>query len=283
MRKKGKFDNLLGAAVEQKQNQEAQIKGNIQIEAQFKDFIPPLSEEEFNQLESNILAEGCRDALIVWQKASKYILIDGHNRYQICQKHGLDFKLEIREFENEEAAKDWMINNQIGKRNITEEVKSYLRGQQYAKAKQQQGGKRTKKASGQSDHLKTHEQLAEQFKVSPKTIQRDEKYAIGIDLLTANDQQLKWDILNRKITLPKSLVSNMGEKSSQEIKQLRGELSKEGKIKSKRSQAQLSKQEAEIQNIRKSINQALKLFAKEPQQTYLEEIKRLVADLEKLI
>ena len=58
------------------------------IDPEFKALIPPLVPEELAQLEANILADGCRDPLVTWRG----ILIDGHNRFEICSRHGLEFQ-----------------------------------------------------------------------------------------------------------------------------------------------------------------------------------------------
>jgi ParB family chromosome partitioning protein len=84
------------------------------IDSEFKALIPPLAPEELAQLEANILADGCRDPLVTWQG----ILIDGHNRFAICSKHGLTFQTVQREFADREAAELWMIGNQMGRRNL---------------------------------------------------------------------------------------------------------------------------------------------------------------------
>lgn len=87
----------------------------MQIKEQFKSLIPPLSPEEFNQLEKNILQDGCRDPLVVWGD----VLVDGHNRYAICTKHNLPFKTTTIEFESDAHARVWMRSNQKGRRNLT--------------------------------------------------------------------------------------------------------------------------------------------------------------------
>jgi len=92
------------------------------IKEDFKKLIPPLSIEEFNQLEKNIIADGCRDHLLTWNG----ILIDGHNRYEICTKHGLEFSVVEKEFADESNAKEWMINNQFGRRNLSNYQRSVL-------------------------------------------------------------------------------------------------------------------------------------------------------------
>ncbi len=97
----------------------------IKIDPEFRDIIPALTGAEYEQLEKNLLLDGCREKIIVWND----FLIDGHNRYSICTKHDLDFEiLELNHFEDRHAVIDWMIQNQIGKRNLTGGTISYLRG-----------------------------------------------------------------------------------------------------------------------------------------------------------
>ncbi|MCU0440583.1 MAG: hypothetical protein MUC49_22030 [Raineya sp.] len=189
----------------------------VTINEELKALIPPLSEEEFGQLEQNILQEGCRDALILWKQSGDSVLIDGHNRYAICQRHGLSFKTEIKEFKDFEEVKSWMITNQLGKRNLTEEQKSYLRGLQYQRTKKSLGGYDFVKSVGQNVQP-THELLAQEHKVSPKTIQRDEKYAVGLDILTNYDLSLRNEILTRKIKVPVGLIQKIA--SISETKQI---------------------------------------------------------------
>lgn len=95
---------------------------NIQINPKFRDLIPPLSVDEYRQLTENIVSEGCRDALVVWNG----FIIDGNNRYDICQKHGIKFKTEQKEFSDESDAKIWIIKNQFGRRNITDATRALL-------------------------------------------------------------------------------------------------------------------------------------------------------------
>ena len=89
---------ILNTAKQQKEASSNSIKKNIKILPELKALIPPLTQEEYAQLEENILAEGCRDALILWKKGEEYILVDGHNRHSICSKHQRDFKIEIINF-----------------------------------------------------------------------------------------------------------------------------------------------------------------------------------------
>ena len=81
------------------------------IDSEFKDLIPPLSDEEFKQLEKNLLRDGIREPLTVWQG----ILIDGHNRYEIAQAHGLEFKTVEMQFDSRDDVKLWIVKNQFGR------------------------------------------------------------------------------------------------------------------------------------------------------------------------
>lgn len=94
----------------------------MKIKEEFKNLIPALSVEEFKQLEENCLAEGIRDAIITWDG----YIIDGHNRYEIATKHKLKFETESKEFNSEVDAKIWMVNNQLGRRNLQPFVKGEL-------------------------------------------------------------------------------------------------------------------------------------------------------------
>jgi hypothetical protein len=94
----------------------------MQILQELESLIPPLSNEEFKQLERNILEEGIREPLITWNG----ILIDGHNRYRIAQEHDMNYETLEKEFENINRVKEWMVNNQLGRRNLSNYQRSVL-------------------------------------------------------------------------------------------------------------------------------------------------------------
>ncbi len=136
MSKKSQFDGLLKNAFAQQTNQEEDIKKSIVIDRELQEWISPLSTDEYAQLKQNILQNGCLDKLLVWKKsAQEYILVDGHNRYQICKDLGISFQIAILEFPDKEAAKLFMLTHQMGRRNLTIEQLSYLRGKRYEQEK----------------------------------------------------------------------------------------------------------------------------------------------------
>ena len=89
---------------------------NIVINEELKTLIPALTNEEYATLEYSIINDGCRDALITWNNT----LIDGHNRYEICTKHDIKYTTEPMGFADLNAVKIWMIDNQRGRRNLTD-------------------------------------------------------------------------------------------------------------------------------------------------------------------
>lgn len=103
----------------------------LKIDPEFKDLIRPLRRKEYLQLEENILDEGCRDPIIIW---NDYI-IDGHNRYSICTKYSIPFNTVSKDFSSREEVIVWICKNQLGRRNITEETRKYLIGRQYESEK----------------------------------------------------------------------------------------------------------------------------------------------------
>lgn len=94
----------------------------MKIDKEFKELIPPLSKEEYSQLETNILEKGCLQPLIIW----KTLLLDGHSRLDICNKHNITFETKIIDLPNRKHALLWIIDNQEGRRNLNSFTRSEL-------------------------------------------------------------------------------------------------------------------------------------------------------------
>lgn len=174
------------------------------IDKEIKNLIQPLTQDERQLLEESILTEGCRDALIVWND----ILLDGHNRYEICQAYNIPFQTVNHDFDSREAAINWIINNQLGRRNLTPEAVSYLRGKRYQAEKRQ--GERTDLTSGKS--YQKSQDLADEFKVSERTIRNDATFAAAVDTLTETlGDDVRADILGREARLTKTDTQHLAE------------------------------------------------------------------------
>ena len=93
------------------------LRDELKIDKEFKEYIPPLSEDEYKQLEENLLKNGWeseRGKIIVWDG----IIVDGHNRYEICKKYNIRFETHTKDFKDRDAALLWIAKNQNGRRNI---------------------------------------------------------------------------------------------------------------------------------------------------------------------
>ena len=86
----------------------------VRIDEEFRTLIPPLTDDEFQRLERSILDEGVREPIITWNG----VIVDGHNRYNITQKHALVCPTRERQFESRDAAKLFIISNQLSRRNL---------------------------------------------------------------------------------------------------------------------------------------------------------------------
>jgi hypothetical protein len=90
---------------------------DIVVKEELKAYIDPLTADEHDALERSILAEGCRDALVLWGD----VLVDGHNRFGICQKHGLPFNtVQNTRFQSMEDVHLWMIEQHLGRRSVSD-------------------------------------------------------------------------------------------------------------------------------------------------------------------
>jgi hypothetical protein len=185
------------------------VKKQIVIDAEFRGLLVPLSQYALAELEYSLKQEGCRDPLIVWDcdDANKVILLDGHNRLDICRhlriRHENPIVKTLDEIPNREAAKEWILRNQLGRRNLTPgEFNLYL-GKLYNEQKQEHGGDR--KSSAQNEHLTgdteaTAEKLAREHGVSQATVRRAGELAESVETLKADDPSIEQKLIGGKVT-----------------------------------------------------------------------------------
>lgn len=153
---------------------------SIRIDKEFENLIPPLTSEEFQQLEENCVREGIRDPLVVWKVPNgDRILVDGHNRWKIAAMHGgIPFQVKEMQFDLREDAKAWIIRNQLGRRNLPAYQRSLLALQlkpvlaKRAKDNERLGGKGSQKSVNHKTD--TQKELATAAGVSHDTIHKVE-------------------------------------------------------------------------------------------------------------
>jgi phage N-6-adenine-methyltransferase len=176
----------------------------IQVDREFAALIPPLAVEERQQLEQNLVEHGrARDPLIAWKNEGSLILLDGHNRYEICTRLGLPFSVCKLCFDDRQAAEDWIDRNQLGRRNLDARQMSLLRGRRYNRIKKKQGAPsgndNAAKQSGQNVRFEnTAEKLAGEHNVTEKTIRRDGQFAEAVEKLG-----IEQDVAARRIDASK--------------------------------------------------------------------------------
>lgn len=90
---------------------------DIIVKEELKAYIDPLTTEEHQALERSLLAEGCRDALVLWGN----ILVDGHNRYGICTQHNIPFRtIQHPLLKSMDDVHLWMIEQHLGRRSVSD-------------------------------------------------------------------------------------------------------------------------------------------------------------------
>lgn len=142
---------------------------NIIINPALRDYIDPLTTQEFLALERSLLREGCRDALVLWGET----LIDGHNRYVICQKHGLPFETRQNDqFGSIEDVMLWMIDNHLARRSVSNFQRGVL-----ALRKKEIISERRKQLSNQEKAAEAEQAVKEPDPVSVETREEIAKVA----------------------------------------------------------------------------------------------------------
>ena len=119
-----------------------------------------------------------------------HILIDGHNRYEICTRLELPFDAVVQEFTDRESVMDWMDANQLGRRNLTKDQFTLLIGRRYNRVKKSQGApsgnSNAAKQTDQNDPVvSTADKLATDYGISPATVKRAGQYADAVETINS--------------------------------------------------------------------------------------------------
>ena len=210
---------------------------DIKINQKFKDLLPPLPDEDYALLEQSIIADGVRESIKLWQNQ----IVDGHNRFSVCQKHDLPFPSTDLHFADENAALDWIILNQLGRRNLTRNQRTYYIGELYNLRKNKVGAPEGSKNALKNNSAiiaekedlaieydedykpkpnQTAQKIAKEFGVSERAVEYAAKVHEAVEILPQSD---KTDFLQGKITQKeviekaKEITSPESEKTSDEF------------------------------------------------------------------
>jgi hypothetical protein len=244
----------------------------LAIDPEFRALCPPLTPDEYEQLTANLLADGCREPLVVWagppqqrrcprceakghettleeSRALRLVLVgnrdeawqlrdqiewtcprcryteqqpwtilDGHHRYQICQQHGLVFSLrEVPRVTTRDEAIDWIIENQLGRRNLNEQQQWYLRGKRRNLIKMIRSPEAIPVKSPIHDENMhdatipiTTKELAKEYGVNESTVIKDGQFAAALDLMSDHDPKIRAQVLSGHSPLTKQEVIDAG-------------------------------------------------------------------------
>lgn len=192
-----------------------ELLAGLKIEPEFEGKIPPLTEAEFQQLRENILEAGeVYEPIRVWNGT----VVDGHNRLKVIREHPeVRWSARDMEFADKWAAFDWMYRNQLGRRNLTDEQRTYMIGKMYEARKNTQGGNRgnqyTKVAGAQNGHMandrriRQDEVIGKELGIGHNTVRRAEKFAKGVDALKQVSPEAAEKVLSGKAKVKKPEVA----------------------------------------------------------------------------
>lgn len=209
----------------------------LRIDPEFRDKIPPLTEEEYKQLKENILEDGeVYEPISVWNGT----IVDGHNRWKIiCEnEQALDGKYKIRQldFENKHMVFEWMYKKQLGRRNLTDEQRTMLIGKMFESRKKSHGAsdgfRGNQSVRPQNEGLpnagkesktsknKTAEEIAAELGIGRASVERAERFSQGIDTLSSINKEAAEKVLKGKTGINKKTVMQIPEMEPEQQKEI---------------------------------------------------------------
>ena len=211
---------------------------DIVINEKFITLIPPLNKAEYTELEKSLIKEGCREPLITWNG----YLIDGHNRYEICTRLNIKYKVTNMPFESEEDAISWICSNQLGRRSISEETRKYLIGKRY-EAEKIIGERRSNRGINQytpeqkrpvgrpasNDYRhRTADKLGKEYHVSHGTIKNYGSFSRVVDRIGERAPALATQILAGKVKISQKGLTELVEMNDSEMDAVTSSISERG-------------------------------------------------------
>ena len=175
---------------------------NLKIDPELRDLLPPLTNDEFKQLEDNLVKDGCQNPLFVWHG----FIADGHNRYKICQKHKIPFAIAELGFDDKSEVMRWMIDGQLGRRNlspiqrvaVTEKYRPVFEEKAKENLKTSTGGSNPRPLQNSANPVKpidTRNEMAKLAGVSHDT------YDKGRTILKSDNENVKQKVLSGDMSI----------------------------------------------------------------------------------
>ncbi len=205
----------------------------LKTDPDFQSLIPPLSQQAYEELELNIVCNGCREPIKVW---GDYI-IDGHKRYKICHEYEIEFNTEEILLKSREDAISWICADLLHNHELPENYQHYLIGRKYL-AERTVGimnitgtNQYTLDSSGRKPHSGvTATKIGIEFHISHSTVSKYLQYAKAIDRLKAEFPDFGRKILYEEIKVSQDNIILLAKKQEDEIKRIIANSAENGKV-----------------------------------------------------
>jgi site-specific DNA-methyltransferase (adenine-specific) len=253
----------------------------VRINEKFKKRLFPLTNEEYETLKSNIEIFGLIDSIITWKDAleGETYIVDGHNRYQICNELNIEPLFIEKEFKTEDDVLDWIDRNQFGRRNLNDLQRKIVIGRMYESRKRQ--GLRNDLTCAQNEHkLKTSEKIADIFKgnqytnkintsggaqnehhqkrtaekisdelgISRETVKRAAKMHLNLEKIKNKDEDFYDKIVSGEIKVDKSSIERLAEQTNENLQDIKDKAESGVKFKSLTSLIKETEKEKYFEN-----------------------------------
>lgn len=194
---------------------------DLKIDPEFEALIPPSN--EYGALEKSISDNGYDKTCPIRVWKGHDVIVDGHNRYRVCNEHNIEFTTLEMEFDNREAVRDWMYREQLTRRNLDKLQRTYFMGMVYKAEKHPKGtNQHSKEDGGKSTILKkesTAERIGKLFHVSSDTVKEAEKFAKAVSDYAKNSDVMPYQLLStfsNEIKTTQSEIVDVSKKFSSE-------------------------------------------------------------------
>jgi hypothetical protein len=209
------------------------MKNGLIIDVEFQRVIPPLQVAEKEILEASILQYGVRDPITIWCGT----ILDGHNRYAICQDHGLPYPTKSISLKTRDDAMVWICMNQLARLNISDETRKYLIGKRY-EAEKRIGARNIAgtnqysevsphiegKPEGTEKHYGASVRLSTEYCLSRTSVERYGKYAKALDRVIDLDRRIKPGLLSGAIHIGVDNLINISALPNKQIQAIAAEI-----------------------------------------------------------
>ena len=190
--------------------------GSPRVDPEFLELAAPMDEPTREALRESLRAEGCRDALVVWEE--KDVLLDGHNRLALCRELGIAYRVTKLSFPDRATAMAWFVAAQRQRRSLTPHWAMYYLGREYLATKRGVG---KHGEMGQSAPARTSQRVADTARVDEKTVRRAAAFAEEVDDLEQAIPHARRAVLNREITLSRRQIAQALDDGARSLDDLR--------------------------------------------------------------